>query len=172
MARQQTDNPRMAPAPTEPVGQEAPPAGNSDDAVDMLLAFLAGHDADCPVCGYNLRALTRPVCPECGQELVLTVGAARLRLGWLLAALAPGFFSGIAAVFVLVPIVARLAIGDGKWSPGLNVLDLFGWCSGVFAIVLAAKRYRFLALPRATQRWWALGIWFVHVAALALFLLV
>jgi hypothetical protein len=138
----------------------------------MLLEFLSEHHADCPVCGYNLRALTRPVCPECGHDLVLTVGTARLRLGWLLAAVAPGFFSGIAAVFVLIPIVARLIFGDGKMSPALNALDLFGWCSGVFAIFLARKRHRFLAQPRSRQRWWALAIWFVHVAALGLFILI
>src|SRR5687767_15104169 len=80
-------------------------------AQEMLLDFLREHDAPCPVCGYNLKALTRPICPECGQDLVLAVGAARLRLGWLFAAVAPGFFSGIAAVFLLVPIVARLVFG-------------------------------------------------------------
>ena len=147
-------------------------SSSSTRAQELLLEFLREHDAACPVCGYNLRALTRSICPECGQELVLAVGAARLRLGWLFAALAPGFFSGIAAVFVLIPIVARLIFGDGRMSWVLNGLDLFGWCSGVFAILLAVKRHRFLALPRAAQRWWALGIWFVHVAALALFLLV
>jgi hypothetical protein len=139
-------------------------------AQDLLLDFLREHDADCPVCGYNLRALTRPICPECAHELVLTVGTTRLRLGWLLAAVAPGFFSGIAACFLLVPIVGRLVFGDGRHSPGLNGLALFGWCSGLFAIVLAKKRSRFLAQSRARQRWWALGIWLVHVAALGLFI--
>jgi hypothetical protein len=147
-------------------------APTSSRAQDMLLEFLREHEAACPVCGYNLKALTRPTCPECGQELVLTVGAARLRLGWLFAAVAPGFFSGIAATFLLVPIVGRLVFGDGRMSWPLVPLDLFGWCSGIFAIILAKKRVRFIAQPRARQRWWALGIWFVHVAALAVFLLV
>jgi hypothetical protein len=40
-----------------------------------------------------------------------------------------------------------------------------------FAIILAAKRHRFLAQSRAAQRWWALGIWLAHAAALALFLM-
>ena len=141
-------------------------------AQEMLLDFLRAYEADCPVCGYNLKALTRPICPECGQELVLTVGAARLRLGWLLAALAPGFFSGIAAAFLLIPIVLRVVFGDGNMSPGLNALDLFGWCSGIFAVVLARKRIRFLAQPRGRQMWWALAIWLVHVAALVLFILI
>ena len=141
-------------------------------AQELLLEFLREHEAPCPVCGYNLKALVRPVCPECGQELVLAVGTPPLRLGWLMAAVAPGFFSGIAAMFVLVPIVARLIIGDGRMSWLLNAMDLFGWCSGVFAVLLAVKRHRFLAQSRARQRWWALGIWLAHVAALALFLLI
>lgn len=141
-------------------------------AEELLLEFLRDHDAACPLCGYNLRTLGRPVCPECGQELVLTVGAARLRLGWLMAAVAPGFFSGIAAVFVLLPIVARLVFGDGRMSWPLVPLDLFGWCSGALAVALAIKRHRFIALPIATQRWWALGIWLAHFAALGLVVLI
>jgi hypothetical protein len=137
----------------------------------MLLDFLREHDAPCPVCGYNLRALTRPICPECGHELALTVGAPQLRLGWLLAAVAPGFFSGIAALFLLIPIVGRLLFGDGRMSPVLNALDLFGWSSGLFAILLARNRLRFIAQPRPRQRWYALAIWLVHVAALGLFII-
>src|SRR5688572_26909003 len=155
--------------------QLAPPpqaASATSRAQELLLEFLREHEAPCPVCGYNLKALVRPVCPECGQELVLTVGAARLRLGWLMAAVAPGFFSGIAAIFVLVPVVARPIFGDGRISLTLTAMDLFGWCSGIFAILLAAKRHRFLALPRRAQRCWTLGIWAVHVAALALVFLV
>src|SRR5262245_5700142 len=83
-------------------------------AQELLLEFLREHESPCPVCGYNLKALTKPMCPECGQELALTVGTARLRLGWLLAALAPGFFSGICAFFVLIPIFGRLFFGDGR----------------------------------------------------------
>ena len=150
-------------------GGEAPPTTMRTKDI-MLLEFLREHDAACPVCGYNVKAITRPICPECGHELVLTVGAARVRLGWLLAAVAPGFFSGIAACFVLVPLVLRVLLGDGKWSAALIALDLFGWCSGLFAIIIAAKRNRFLAQPRARQRWWMLIIWIIHIAALGLFI--
>lgn len=98
-------------------------------------------------------------------------GVARVRIGWLLAALAPGFFSGIAAVFLLVPIVGRLAFGDGQMSATLNVLDLFGWCSGVFALAIAVKRHRFLAHSKALQRRMAIAIWLVHFVALVLLIL-
>ena len=71
-----------------------------------------------------------------------------------------------------MPVVARPVFGDGRISLTLTGMDLFGWCSGIFAIILAARRHRFLALPRSAQRWWALGIWLVHVAALGLVFLV
>ena len=142
-------------------------------AQEMLIDFLREHDAACPLCGYNVRALTRPVCPECKQELTLTVGMekGRLGMGWLFAAVAPGFFSGIAALFVLIPTLGRPLFGDGRWEPLIVALDLFGWCSGVCAIIIASKRHRFLALPRARQRWWALVIWSIHIGALVMFIL-
>jgi hypothetical protein len=153
---------------SEPV-QEA----TTTRAQEMLLDFLRDHDAACPVCGYNLRALTRPICPECGHALMLTVGATRLRIGWLLAAVAPGFFSGIAALFVLFPTFGQFN-GDRRLSRlvmAMILLDLFGWCSLLFAILLASRLKRFIAQPRSRQRWWALGIWAVHIAAFVCFVL-
>ena len=144
----------------------------SPGPAERFVAALREHEASCPLCGYNLKALTRPICPECGQELMLTVGAARVRLGWLMTAVAPGFFSGIAAFFMLVPIVVPPMFGNKRIPLTLIGVDLFGWCSGIFAIILAVKRHRFLAQSRALQRWWALGIWLVHVAALGLVFLV
>ena len=134
---------------------------------EMLLEFLRDQDAACPVCGYNVRSLTRPICPECKQELVLTVGALQLRLGWLLAAVAPGFFSGIAACFVCIPTLAIYFEDDLFLLPLVGGV-LFGWCSGLFAIILAAKRNRFLAQTRTRQRWFALIIWMVHITAFVL----
>ncbi len=134
----------------------------------MLLDFLREHDAACPVCGYNLRALTRPFCPECRQELVLTVGVRQLGLAWLFVAIAPGFFSGIAACFVLIPTLAIL-FEDGVLLLPLVGGVLFGWCSGVFAIIVAVRRHRFIAQSRTRQRWFALLIWLIHFAALVLF---
>lgn len=149
------------------------PAASRAEA--LLLDFLRDreeHDAppDCPVCGYNLRALTKPVCPECGHDLILTVGATKHPIGWLLAALAPGFFSGIAAFFLSIPIVISQIANDAA-PPLIILVDFFGWCSGVFAIMLAMKRHRFLTLRPAAQRWWAIIIWLIHIAALGAFLL-
>jgi hypothetical protein len=150
----------------------APPTLRPRDV--MLLEFLQEHDAECPVCGYNVRALTRPICPECKQHLTLTVGAENLRMGWLFAAVAPGFFSGIAALFVLIPTLGRPLFGDGRWEPLIVALDLFGWCSAIFAIILARRRgrSRFLALPLAKQRLIGLTIWGIHIGVFVLFILI
>lgn len=152
---------------TDSVQSNPPPALTR--AQTLLLDFLSDHDACCPSCGYNVRALTRPVCPECRQQLTLTVGVVNLRLGWLLVALAPGFFSGIAACFVLIPLGGQLLFNNYV-DPLLAGLDLFGWSSGFFAILLAWKRHRFLALSRGRQVCLAAAIWFVHVAAFVIFL--
>ncbi len=135
----------------------------------MLLEFLREHDVACPVCGYNLRALTRPVCPECRQELGLNVGVRQLGLAWLFVAIAPGFFSGIAACFVLIPTLG-IFFEDRVLHLQLAGGVLFGWCSGIFAIIVAVRRNRFIAQSRARQRWFALLIWLIHFAALVLFL--
>ncbi len=149
----------------------APPTLRPRDV--MLLDFLQDHDAACPVCGYNVRALTRPVCPECRQELTLSVGAANLHLGWLFAAVAPGFFSGVAALFVLIPTLGRPLFGDGRWEPVMVGLDLFDWCSAIIAILLARRRGRiwFLALPLAKQQMLAIMMWAIHIGAFGLFVL-
>ncbi|MHC5023077.1 MAG: hypothetical protein ACYTGG_04090 [Planctomycetota bacterium] len=47
---------------------------------DLLQAFLASHDAACPVCSYNLRGVAGSKCPECGHGLALAVRQPR-RLG-------------------------------------------------------------------------------------------
>lgn len=141
----------------------------------LLLEFLRDHNAECPVCGYNLRSLTRPVCPECKLELVLTVGATRLRLGWLFLALVPGFFSGIAACFLAVPTTATYFEDGVLFLPFAGAV-VFGWVSGIFAILLAAGfrgrwRNRFLAKSRSKQRWVAFIIWIIHALALVALML-
>lgn len=167
-----------APPTQTPRGDESALTRKQQMLLDYLRECEVGADSsdshgapNCPVCGYNLHGLTKPTCPECGKELALTVGAARHPIGWLLAALAPGFFSGIAACFVLIPIFGRLLFGDGRTELWLNALDLFGWCSGAGAIIIAVKRARFLALSPVRQRWIALTIWLIHIAALGVFIL-
>lgn len=130
-----------------------------------LIDFLHERDVECPLCGYNLRNLTGSVCPECREELVLTVGIRKLRFGWLLVAVAPGIFSGIAALLLALPIIIVPLTGGGP-APWLVIgVDGFGWTSGITALVLLHRRYSFLQLSMATQRFVALGIWLIHLGA-------
>lgn len=48
---------------------------------DLLPAFLASQDVACPGCGYNLRGLREPRCPECGEAIALRVGLVDPRQG-------------------------------------------------------------------------------------------
>ncbi len=53
----------------------APPEHEQpNDADGLLLDFVRDRDVACPRCGYNVRNLTKPVCPECEEPLVLKVG--------------------------------------------------------------------------------------------------
>ncbi len=61
------------------------------DETELLLRFVAHRDHACPKCGYNLRNLTQPVCPECGEELKLTVGRRRTNDTLFILTLAPAF---------------------------------------------------------------------------------
>ena len=45
-----------------------------DAPAEFLTTFLAGRNAACPGCGYNLRDLQGTRRPECGDILVLRVG--------------------------------------------------------------------------------------------------
>ncbi|MFG0328984.1 MAG: hypothetical protein ACF8PN_03705 [Phycisphaerales bacterium] len=146
-------------------------ASEKERGAEIVVEYLRHHDALCPACAFDLKGLAEAVCPGCHHSLNLSVGSARLRLGWLLVAVAPGFFFGITAAFLAIPIVARLVVGDGRWSPALTGIDLFGWLSGVAAVLLIAKRRRFLALSRRRQRWVAGGVWAVNIIAVFMFVL-
>jgi hypothetical protein len=156
---------------TAPADPAAEPADPRDDTA-RLLEFLRGRDAPCPGCGYNLRDLQRSVCPECRHDLVLAVGLGRPRLGWLLAATAPGIFSGIAAALLLIPIVTVPMMGGVPAPWFIIAVDAFGWASGLTAVGLIARKDAFMHRPFAVQRMTAIVIWAVHVAAFLALVLV
>jgi hypothetical protein len=140
------------------------------DPTRLLLDFLADRDVPCPACAYNLRDLTSPTCPECGEPLSLQVGKPPWRFGWLIAALTPCMFSGIAALFLLVPISLQALMGGG-FDLGFVLLDLFGLASGALGLGLALRRERFIRQDRKAQAHWAIGLWSAHIAAFVVMVL-
>jgi len=131
---------------------------------EFLLRFLQGRDHACPKCDYNLRNLTRPVCPECGEELKLTVGRRRINDGLFITTLAPCIFSGICATFLSCAIVFEVYQTGGSPPPWLWAVDGFGLSSGIGGLLLFFKRRTFTKLGSGAQLFWALFAWGVHIA--------
>lgn len=144
---------------------DATPNASQEDTTAMLLAFLKDHDAACPTCDYNLRGLTRPVCPECAEPLALGVRATRSNLPLLILALAPGIFSGIAAFLLFAGIIWGTILNGPPPVIWPYLIDLFGFASAAFAIFLYRRRRRFYVLPFRNRVTAIALIWLVHVLA-------
>jgi len=150
------------------IGQVEGAGDRPADETRMLLEFVRHRDVPCPLCGYNLRNLTTPRCPECQNALRLSVGLYELRVGWLVATLTPCTFSGICAAMLLVPIVLAALIGGAGLDWPVLALDAFGWLSFLTGTLIFAFRRRFLAQEPNQQAAWAVLIWLTHLAAFAL----
>ena len=138
----------------------------ADSESSLLLAFVRDRDVACPLCGYNLRALSAPRCPECRKNLVLTVGLRETHVLWLMITVAPCFFSGIAAVLLFAPLI----IFPG--APRFILLaDAFGFASGAIGILLIVRRRAFMRQSGGRQRLWAGIAWAVHLWAFLMLLL-
>ena len=140
------------------------------DGDKLLLEYVRDRDAPCPRCGYNLRNLSTPTCPECREALSLAVGFNKPRFGWLLVTVTPGAFSGIAAAFLLIPLMGSVFFPASSAGWQLWGVRAFGWLSGLAALVLVKYRWAFLRQPQAAQRVWGVMAWAIHIAALAAFI--
>jgi hypothetical protein len=145
-----------------------------DDPHGDVVAFLRGRSAPCPRCAYDLRDIQAARCPECGEPLMLKIGPPRARFGWLVLAMAPGCFSGVAALFLMIPIAMtigrRFPPGQGMPWPGLAA-DVFGFLSAASVWVMYRHRHRIMAWTARRQGLFAGAVWGVHVLAFAMFLL-
>lgn len=139
---------------------------------DLLRAWLASHDVECPVCRYNLRATVTRTCPECGAHLRLRAGSSDLRLGaWIVALLGVALPLGFVGIYLILWIVRPLVAGGGVgWAAlrigGLLPASMMGIYVGML-VLLIRRRHRFWKRPRRTQ--WCLTAC-VLVASLAVLL--
>jgi len=139
-----------------------------------VVAFLAGRSVPCPRCAYDLRDIQTARCPECGEPLVLKIGSPRARFGWVVLAMAPGCFSGVAALFVMIPVIATiwLRLGPGQGAPWpVMVGDAFGFLSAASVGVMYRHRHRIMAWTARRQCAFAAAIWGMHVLMFALLVL-
>ncbi|MFU8830317.1 MAG: hypothetical protein ACNA8P_12910, partial [Phycisphaerales bacterium] len=136
-----------------------------------LVAFLAGRSAPCPRCDYDLRDICSAVCPECAEPLVLKIGSPRARFGWLLFAMAPGCFSGVAACFLAVPITVSIwhtfPAGLGVPWPILGA-EVFGLTSAGSVWLMYRHRQRFLSWRTKRQATLAAAVWATHLTVFVL----
>jgi len=118
-----------------------------------LLEFLRDRDVPCPKCGYNLRNLLKPKCPECELALTLGVCAKPLRMGSLFAVVVS---NSITAFLASVNIVLLLENGYGTGIdptsriPGALLFMFILIVSGSIAVWQCRRPQRFLALPEAS----------------------
>ena len=147
-----------------------------DRASAMLVTFLRERDVPCPCCGYNVRNLTKPVCPECEEPLVLKVGGRTYPVRWLLAAVAPGIFtgvtSGIMAVMFLIALIAGSVRPPSPFSVPLDVIltGSFFLVSAAVAGAIIIWNRRFVRQPQPRQVMWAVLLWVIHLCAFFIFL--
>src|SRR5262245_20796650 len=127
-----------------------------------VLAFLKGRSVPCPRCGYLLRDIASAKCPECAEPLVLKIGSPRARFGWLVLAMAPGCFSGVAATFVLVPISLTFRQSQGPPWPVLFA-DAFGFLSAASVGLMYWHRHGFMSWTARRQGTFAGTVWGIHV---------
>jgi hypothetical protein len=141
--------PEMPDGPPETL--PAPPA--ADDGVE-LTRFLAGRDVPCPLCGYNLRGLTTPRCPECGRELRLSIGLTEPYLrAWIVLAAAACASGGTGLFFVMM--IARAGWPSTFGSPArifvMNCSLMYFILTIPVAVAVLVARRRLLRLPAGLQ---------------------
>lgn len=136
----------------------------------MLRAFLAEHDAPCPICGYNLRGVMLDICPECECPIELGVSSSSSSLGaWLLALLSfamPLSFDLLIGTMMTIGVI--MSAGENPEGVFLMVsLVALTMVSVGMLWVLVARKRDWLRMARRKQ--WKLawgffvGVFVVHL---------
>jgi hypothetical protein len=149
---------------------DKPPADAAEGArsppdYSVLRHFLAASDVPCPSCGYNLRGLTRDICPECGARFEIGLVNVPPRFGYLLALLAGCLVMVALPVFALVELVVfgpEFIRQATNWSD--HVTWLAGAAEGAAVIVLYRRRAWFLRRRPRSQFAAAVAAWVLNLA--------
>jgi hypothetical protein len=140
----------------------------------LLLVYLQNREDHCPLCGYNVHRLTVPRCPECGQELALSVIARGLKLRcFILAIVALAASAGVGLLLLLL-VIANLLQGFGMpgglfSQAGETLVVTSFWGTIPAAVALVVARRRFLRLSARAQTLIATAAVAFFVAQIAAF---
>lgn len=125
-----------------------------------IVVDMADRVLRCPVCNYNLTAITTTKCPECGATLQLRMSSDDLKLGpWVVALLAMAFPLSVVALFsisLVLSFMSLATVGPDRGSR-LQVLVLAMLTLGINAyyviglLRLIRNRREFWAKPRRKQ---------------------
>ena len=99
---------------------------------------------------------------------MLKVGGRTYPVRWLLAAVAPGIFTGVTAG---VMAVIFLIVGPPVFVPlGLILTGSFFLVSAAVAVAIIIRNRRFVRQPQPRQVMWAVLLWVIHLCAFFIFL--
>ncbi len=108
----------------------------------LLVREIAERNIPCPGCGYNLRGLPSPVCPECGRRLRPADLRARPRQDTLFVLGTLGLVLALvlASLVGLVVLVMGVAMGPAR-VPGLALLVYAPFVAAFFMLMRAWYRH-------------------------------
>jgi hypothetical protein len=133
---------------------------------DILRAFLATHDANCPQCAYQLRGVESEKCPECGRTIELQVQPAAPRMApWLFALIFTSIFGGFHWIMLIAFGVSGL-LYYGSLSVILSdsVLYLIGSIPYAITLPLLIARRRAFQRRTIRRQWvWSALLVFAYV---------
>lgn len=157
MASDPIESTATHPAPEDPAFATLTPREQ------YLITYLREHEDNCPLCGYNLRGLTRPVCPECGRGIVLTVGLQdTFSYAWAVALIGQALSGGMGAFLLMMYCLGE---GPPMHRPAERyACTMFLLALPVTGILLLVRR-RFYRLPVGVQRLLALISWLLSASA-------
>ena len=149
--------------------------GSADEIDAQLLStFLRERDVECPLCAYNLRNLRETRCPECGNELKLSVQLTEPRIFWPVAGLI-GLSVGFGfSLFFLVYCLIRFGIIQGRFPSDL-LAKLLPYAvvpvlvQGFAVGVWSWRWYAVRQLPPRRRIALVVGAWLVSLLNIVLF---
>ncbi len=153
-----------------PLIEAAGTSGATTDA--QLLAYLANSDHPCPNCSYNLRGLKASACPECNQELKLTIGLVDPKLGaWLAGVLGLAAGAGFSLLLMGFVFLELLSRGRSDIDGRILVFSIIapGLVLGGSLYVLLRSRPWFRKAPRFVRIALAVAAWLLCLGNLLWF---
>lgn len=157
-------------SPTNPLPR--PRVVSPPMADELLVRFLAAHDAPCPVCRYNLRGLTVDACPECSAPLRLEIASPNLHIGPFVLAivsfsLGAGFDLVVALIFSVMALIFAQPAAAASWIGPVVMIGTLGSLGTlcILGIVLLVKRRPAWNRLGTRRQWRAAIATFIGVGA-------